>query len=87
VARLDFGPRPGADGQCSFDWVDVGPNLSVTGSLATILWLLALRKDAGGDTGGERLDVSFWKFLKVGAIPPPRVRMLGFGLNWGIFKR
>ena len=27
--------------------VDLGPNLSVTGSLATILWLLALRKDAG----------------------------------------
>jgi arsenical pump membrane protein len=24
--------------------VDLGPNLSVTGSLATILWLLALRK-------------------------------------------
>jgi arsenical pump membrane protein len=44
--------------------VDLGPNLSVTGSLATILWLLALRKDSGGDTGGEKLDVSFWKFLK-----------------------
>jgi arsenical pump membrane protein len=27
--------------------VDLGPNLSVTGSLATILWLLALRKDSG----------------------------------------
>lgn len=25
--------------------VDLGPNLSVTGSLATILWLLALRKE------------------------------------------
>ena len=47
--------------------VDLGPNLSVTGSLATILWLLALRKDAGG----EKLDVSFWKFLKVGAIAMP----------------
>ena len=43
--------------------VDLGPNLSVTGSLATILWLLALRK--------ERLDVSFWDFLKVGAIAMP----------------
>jgi arsenical pump membrane protein len=40
--------------------VDVGPNLSVTGSLATILWLVALRRD------GE--DVSFWSFLKVGAL-------------------
>ena len=51
--------------------VDLGPNLSVTGSLATILWLLAVRKDSGGGTGGENLDVSFWKFLKVGAIAMP----------------
>jgi arsenical pump membrane protein len=51
--------------------VDLGPNLCVTGSLATILWLLALRKDSGGDTGGERLDVSFWKFLRVGAVAMP----------------
>ena len=43
--------------------VDLGPNLSVTGSLATILWLLALRK--------QKLNVSFWKFLKVGAIAMP----------------
>ena len=39
--------------------VDLGPNLSVTGSLATILWLLALRKDSCGGTDGEMLDVSF----------------------------
>jgi arsenical pump membrane protein len=50
--------------------VDLGPNLSVTGSLATILWLLALRKDSDGDDG-EKLDVSFWKFLKVGAVAMP----------------
>lgn len=43
--------------------VDLGPNLSVTGSLATILWLLALRK--------EKLEVSAWDFLKVGAIAMP----------------
>jgi len=48
--------------------VDLGPNLSVTGSLATILWLLALRKDAGDR---ERLDVSFWRFLKVGSVAMP----------------
>jgi arsenical pump membrane protein len=35
----------------------------VTGSLATILWLIALRK--------EKLDVSGWDFLKVGAIAMP----------------
>jgi len=43
--------------------VDLGPNLSVTGSLATILWLIALRR--------EKLEVSFWKFLQVGAIAMP----------------
>ncbi len=51
--------------------VDLGPNLSVTGSLATILWLLALRKDSGGDAEGEKLDVSFWKFLEVGVVAMP----------------
>ncbi len=43
--------------------VDLGPNLSITGSLATILWLIALRK--------EKLDVSFWTFLKVGLVAMP----------------
>jgi arsenical pump membrane protein len=51
--------------------VDLGPNLSITGSLATILWLLALRKDPGEGTGEDKLDVSFWTFLKVGAIAMP----------------
>jgi arsenical pump membrane protein len=43
--------------------VDLGPNLSITGSLATILWLIALRK--------EKLNVSFWSFLKVGVVAMP----------------
>jgi arsenical pump membrane protein len=43
--------------------VDVGPNLSVTGSLATILWLSALRRDGH--------HVSGWTFLKLGAIVMP----------------
>jgi arsenical pump membrane protein len=43
--------------------VDLGPKLSVTGSLATILWLLALRR--------EGLDVSAMDFLKVGVIAMP----------------
>jgi arsenical pump membrane protein len=43
--------------------VDLGPNLSVTGSLATILWLIALRR--------EGLHVDFRDFLKVGAIAMP----------------
>ena len=40
--------------------VDLGPNLSISGSLATILWLVALRRD------GE--NVSFWNFLQLGSI-------------------
>ncbi len=40
--------------------VDLGPNLSVTGSLATILWLTALRR--------EEQRVSAWTFLKLGAL-------------------
>lgn len=51
--------------------VDLGPNLSVTGSLATILWLLALRK--------ERIEVSFWKFLRVGAVAMPAALLLSIG--------
>lgn len=43
--------------------VDLGPNLSVSGSLATILWLIALRR--------EKLNVSYWTFLRVGALAMP----------------
>jgi arsenical pump membrane protein len=43
--------------------VDLGPNLSVTGSLATILWLIALRK--------EKVEVSFVQFLKIGVVAMP----------------
>jgi arsenical pump membrane protein len=51
--------------------VDLGPNLSITGSLATILWLIALRK--------EQLDVSFWDFLKVGAVAMPSALSVSLG--------
>jgi arsenical pump membrane protein len=59
--------------------VDLGPNLSVTGSLATILWLLALRKDSSGDAGGEKLDVSFWSFLRVGVVAMPLALFAALG--------
>ncbi len=48
--------------------VDLGPNLSVTGSLATILWLSALRRDGH--------SVSAWTFLKVGALVMPPALVL-----------
>lgn len=40
--------------------VDLGPNLSVTGSLATILWLVAIRRE------GE--DITFFQFLRFGIL-------------------
>jgi arsenical pump membrane protein len=43
--------------------INLGPNLSVTGSLATVLWLTALRR--------EGIVVGFGQFLKVGLIVMP----------------
>ena len=43
--------------------VDLGPNLSITGSLATILWLVALRR--------EKIEVNALRFLGVGLIVMP----------------
>lgn len=40
--------------------IDLGPNLSVTGSLATILWLKELRKHG--------YDMNGWAFLKLGTV-------------------
>jgi arsenical pump membrane protein len=51
--------------------VDLGPNLSITGSLATILWLSAIRREGS--------DVSFWSFLKVGAVVMPPALILALG--------
>ncbi|GAB0115412.1 arsenic transporter [Acidisoma sp. C75] len=48
--------------------VDLGPNLSVTGSLATILWLTALRR--------EGLRVGAWAFLKLGLLMMPLALIL-----------
>lgn len=51
--------------------IDLGPNLSVTGSLATILWLVALRRD------GQ--DVSAWTFLKLGMLVMTAALLLTLG--------
>lgn len=48
--------------------VDLGPNLSVTGSLATILWLIAIRR--------EGQEVGFWRFLKWGVLVMPPALVL-----------
>jgi arsenical pump membrane protein len=51
--------------------VDLGPNLSVTGSLATILWLTALRR--------EGQSVGAVAFLKLGIIVMPPALLLAIG--------
>jgi len=51
--------------------VDLGSNLSVTGSLATILWLTALRREGHA--------VSFRAFLKLGIVVMPPAPLLAIG--------
>lgn len=43
--------------------IDLGPNLSITGSLATILWLIAIRR--------EGLHVTGWQFFRIGMLIMP----------------
>lgn len=43
--------------------IDLGPNLSITGSLATILWLIAIRR--------EGLHISGWQFFRIGILIMP----------------
>jgi arsenical pump membrane protein len=40
--------------------VDLGPNFSITGSLATLLWIMMLRRDG--------IELTPWQFLRAGAI-------------------
>lgn len=59
--------------------VDLGPNLSVSGSLATILWLIAIRREAE--------EIGFWRFLKWGVlVMPPALALsilaLLFSARW-----
>ena len=61
VASADHLPQPVI--RAILIGVDLGPNISVTGSLATILWLTALRR--------EKIEVSAWQFLKIGLVVTP----------------
>lgn len=54
--------------------VDLGPNLSITGSLATILWLVALRR--------EGQEVSARTFLKLGSLIMTAALLLAIGSLW-----
>jgi arsenical pump membrane protein len=52
--------------------IDLGPNLSITGSLATILWLVALRR--------EGVEVGFADFLRVGLAVMPAALLPALGI-------
>ncbi len=65
---IQAAPQPSYIRDAVLVGVDLGPNLSVTGSLATVLWLVALRRE------GEQ--VSGWQFLKVGLIVMPPALLL-----------
>jgi arsenical pump membrane protein len=54
--------------------VDLGPNLSITGSLATILWLLALRR--------EGQQVSARTFLRLGVVVMTVALICALGALW-----
>jgi len=60
---VNAGPMPADARSAIAIGIDLGPNLSVTGSLATILWLAALRRE------GEH--VSAWQFLRLGMLVMP----------------
>jgi arsenical pump membrane protein len=53
---------------------DLGPNLSVTGSLATVLWLIALRR--------EGVHITGWRFFKAGALVMPPALLLATLALW-----
>jgi arsenical pump membrane protein len=54
--------------------VNLGPNLSVTGSLATILWLMALRR--------EGIEITRWQFFKTGMLVMPAALLAGVLALW-----
>jgi arsenical pump membrane protein len=62
---------PGVVASATLIGVDLGPNLSVTGSLATILWLTALRR--------EKVEVKGLDFLKLGLLVMPPALLLSLG--------
>jgi arsenical pump membrane protein len=53
---------------------DLGPNLTTVGSLATILWLLILRR--------KGLEISTREYLKLGLAVVPMMVALGVLLIW-----
>ncbi|HTR25207.1 MAG TPA: arsenic transporter [Terriglobales bacterium] len=59
--------------------IDLGPNLSITGSLATILWLIAIRR--------EGLHITAWQFLRAGFVIMPLSLMLALAAELLVHSR
>ena len=53
---------------------DLGPNLTTAGSLATILWLLILRR--------KGMEVSPLQYFKLGVLVTPVMLLAGAGMIW-----
>jgi arsenical pump membrane protein len=53
---------------------DLGPNLTIVGSLATMLWLLILRR--------RGLDISFWDYFRLGIVVTPLLIVAGGVALW-----
>jgi arsenical pump membrane protein len=53
---------------------DLGPNLTTVGSLATVLWLLILRR--------RGIDVSGLDYFKVGVLVTPLMLLVGALTIW-----
>jgi arsenical pump membrane protein len=58
VARSSVTPQAAHVFHAAIVGVDLGPNLCVTGSLSTLLWLIAVRR--------EGLDISAGSFFRIG---------------------
>jgi arsenical pump membrane protein len=75
---LQTGQVPGLVQRAVLIGVDLGPNLSITGSLATILWLVALRR--------EGQVVSARSFLKIGTLVMTAALVAALGAVWFMAK-
>ncbi|MGC2619388.1 MAG: arsenic transporter [Acidobacteriaceae bacterium] len=75
-ATLQTVPAHAALSKAVLIGIDLGPNLSITGSLATILWLIAIRR--------EGMHVSGWQFLKAGLVVMPPALLLALAAAWWV---
>ncbi|MFZ3264541.1 MAG: arsenic transporter [Terriglobales bacterium] len=73
-AAIRHTPETGVVAHAILVGVDLGPNLSVTGSLATILWLIALRR--------EKVEITVWEFFKVGVVAMPLALVASLLVLW-----